>query len=236
MKKRLLTVVTVCTIAMASLSGCSGVIDLNGRSDELIAEYAAGVLMQYTYENLKPKPFNRAEYYPNGIPTADTITETVEDETKEGDLTMYNSAADYATMLGITCDMSYVGYEICDTFPNGGVETFYSISATKGNKLVVVHFNLTNNSGGDIGIDTLQSAKEYKLTVNGSTKVNVQDTILPEDIQNMSEVISPGASADRVLIFQVSQEVASDVKSMMLTVKDEAGSTISLNLKEQQPQ
>ena len=236
MKKRVLTVISICAISAASLSGCSGVIDLNGRSDELIAEYAAGVLMQYTYENLKPKPFNRAEYYPNGIPTADTIDDITEEESKDSNTNMYNSVADYAAMLGITVDMNYVGYEICDVFPNAGEETFYSISATKGSKLVVVHFNLANNTGADVNIDTLTNTKEYKLTVNGSAKVNVQDTILPEDIQNMSENIAPGANVDRVLIFQVSQETASDVKSMMLTVKDDAGSTISLNLKEQQPQ
>lgn len=230
MKKRALAILSICIM---SLTGCAGVIDLNGRSDELIAEYAAGVLIKYTYENLKPKPFDRTAYYPNGIPTADDMKEDENGESDANNSTLYNTVEEYASMMGIGCDMNYIGYEIADTFPNAGNETFYSVSATKGTKLVVVHFEIANNSEAPIQIDTLQSQKEHKLTINSDKKVNVQDTILPEDIQNMSETIDANSKVERVLIFQVSQESVSDVKSMMLTVTDENDTKISLNLKEQ---
>lgn len=229
MKKRALAILSICIM---SLSGCAGVIDLNGRSDDLIAEYAAGVLMKYTYENLKPKPFDRSAYYPNGTPTAEDMKENEDGESQEENSTLYNTVSEYASMMGIGCDLNYIGYEIADTFPNAGVEAFYSVTASKGTKLVIVHFELANNTQAPIQVNTLLAQKEHKLTINADKKVNVQDTILPEDIQNMSEEIQPNEKVERVLIFQVSQEAVSDIKSLMLTVEDENGTSLLLNLKE----
>lgn len=128
------------------------------------------------------------------------------------------------------CDISYLGYELCDKYPdNADNEWLMSMAAADGKKLCVLDFEITGNSGGDVVCNILDSGKSYRLIVNGSEKINESVTVLMDSFSQFNEVIPAGESKKAVLIFELDNELADSINSLDLIIKDKNNSdTVSL--------
>lgn len=153
-----------------------------------------------------------------------------EDETEIGDAPLYEDISATGSSLGNavgypSIDMTYNGYEVCDRYPAQEDNSWLvSMSATEGKKLIVVHINIANNSDAEQECDVLNAGKSYRLLVNDSTRINESISVMMDAFGQYSANMASGQSDDTVLIFEASEDVASDIGSLALIVRDGSGS------------
>ena len=136
------------------------------------------------------------------------------------------SSASMASCLGLTdIDINYQGYDVCDTYPDQPDNSWLiSMSARKGKKLVVVRFELANNSSEKQQCDILNAGKQYRLIVNNEKRINETVTVLMDSFSQYSATLDAGASEEAVLIFELDEELVDQVNSLDLVIKDPSGS------------
>ncbi len=116
--------------------------------------------------------------------------------------------------------VSYTGYEVCDAYPhNGEGGNFFAMEATPGKELVVLHFDISNNSGADKKCDFLSSGVFYRVVVNGSERKNALSTILLNDMATVDEDISAGGKLDAVVVLETEKGYADTINSLTLLAK-----------------
>lgn len=131
--------------------------------------------------------------------------------------------SDYLDLDGV--DVNYKDYEICDTYPDQPDDSWLiSMSAREGKKLVVLHFELTNNSDSEVPCDILNAGKQYRLIVNREKRINETVTVLMDSFSQFSGNIPVGGSEQTVLIFELDEEYVDSVSSLDLMIKDSEGS------------
>lgn len=109
----------------------------------------------------------------------------------------------------------YQGYEVKDHYVEGD---YYSVDANAGKRFVVMHFDLTNKAAEAMNCDILSAGPVFTLQVNGSSRVEADTTILLDDLSTLSTNLEPGQTVQTVLLFQVSDEVAEEIRNIDLSV------------------
>lgn len=238
-----------------NLSGCGLVAStgLTENEEELVAEYAAGVIMRYSadkkggFGNLKPTPA------PIFVPPADEGIEPAEPDDMDSSDDFFDEASgnedemtdmsqdmpgqEVETVAGISgilgldgFDVTYAGYEVADIYPpaEDGVLSF-SMQAEEGKKLLVLHFDVTNTGTEDKLCDVLNNNVKFRVSVNGGSRINEQMTILLNDLTSYSETVAAGQKEDTVLVFEVAPSVVEQVNSLTLIMVGNGGeSTVNL--------
>ena len=113
-------------------------------------------------------------------------------------------------------EVEYEYYEICPNYPNNSEELAFSMKAASGKELLVLHFLVSNPGESDINAHTDSSNFKVRMIVNGSDKIRGDVTFLENDLMNYDETITPGASVDGVLVFEVAE--GTEVSTMDLLV------------------
>ena len=136
------------------------------------------------------------------------------------------SSDSMAACLGLSgIEVNYQGYDVCDTYPDQPDNSWLiSMSARKGKKLVVVRFELANNSSDKQQCDILNAGKQYRLIVNNEKRINETVTVLMDSFSQYSATLDAGASEEAVLIFELDEELVDQVNSLDLVIKDSSGS------------
>ncbi|MCR5234290.1 MAG: DUF5067 domain-containing protein [Lachnospiraceae bacterium] len=247
MLRRLKRIIAYGMIMLLSfnLSGCglAASTGLSENEEELVAEYAAGVLMRYIADkkgglgNPRPTPAPiiapPADEMGTSEDTEDTEDITSSDDTFDDELTDTDSAADLPEDMasGIAVpdkglaetlelegfDVEYTGYEVADIYPpsEDGVLAF-SMQAEEGKQLLVLHFDVTNTSSEDKLCDVLNKNVKFRITVNGGSRINEQMTILLNDLKSYSDTVPAGQKVDTVLVFEVAPSVTEQISSLSL--------------------
>lgn len=254
-----LLVVAMCS---ATLSGCGIIPTLNLTPEQstLIAEYAAGKLLEYvkghpgglmTVDDIDltevnpglkkeepPAPENPAmlpglapapgqdvpsdgEDAPPPLQEGDVPAPDTDDALVDSpDAASQTSTMPLAEALGIPgAEITYENFEVAEHYPENGEELAFSMKAAEGKKLLIVHFDLSNPGGEDIEAHTDSNNFKVRLVLNGSDKVRGDVTFLDNDLMNYNGLLTPGATVDAVLVFEIPKE--DDVTSMdLLIVKD----------------
>lgn len=254
MKRRVrktLTYGLVMLMTVSMLNGC-GLIETTGLSDEedeLVAEYAAGVIMRYSAAkkgglgDLQPTPTPIPWVDPADVEPVET---SEEEETEDGeemeeevpmeeveareDISGGSSGAGFdghnlAAAIGIEgFDITYEGFETADVYPEStGNDLSFSMQSTPGHKLLVVHLNVANNEGQDKLCDVLSCNVKFRVLINETDRVNEQMTILLNDLKSYNETIPANGSADTVLVFEVEDNIAQNVNSLSLIAVTSTG-------------
>ncbi len=255
MKKRVKMLVNgfLMVVMLSMLSGC-GLIESTGLSDEedeLVAEYAAGVIMRYSADkkgglgDLKPTPepipwVDPASLAPTETPQeeeGDTEEEVPMEEVEErvDDSAQAESSGfnghNLAAAIGVDgFDITYQGYETADVYPEStGDDLSFSMQATPGHKLLVVHLDVMNNDPQEKQCDVLSCNVKFRVLINETQRVNEQMTILLNDLKSYNEVIPANSSVDTVLVFEVEDQVAENINNLSLVAVTAAGeSTFAL--------
>lgn len=208
MKKNSLRSVAVLSAMCAIFAtGCSKGIDINNEQNDIIANYAARIVVRttkvnylYTPDIKDTQPGQADDGYDNEETQTDSQGNTI--AVKKD----YTLLSDYMKMKGI--DITYKDSVIGDEYPNDGSALFV-VEAEPGKKLVAVEYFLTNNTDADITYSVSQDTPVFRLKVDSSKSVMSFKTLLLNDFSNMKDFkLAAGETKTAVIVFQIDADDA----------------------------
>lgn len=225
------------------MSGCamfdSTIPELSKEQEDVVVEYAAETLLKYDKkhgdkvgrqpEDFVIKPTIIVEE-PEPTPTPEATPEPEYIEIPEGDEPEFSSEeffeaetvySDINSAMGNQSgevSFDFVSYEVVDTYPDS-LDAYFVMSATPGNKLIIVRYNAVNSSDHAVDVDVAGSmGPRFKLTVNGNTK-NALTTLLLNDMAYYKNSLEAGASDEVVVVGEFPATELESIESLSLTVK-----------------
>ena len=247
--------VLLCTILAFSMSGCNLVpsVELTEDEQNVISEYAAGLLLKYdknyggALASLEEEDDSGVGIVQNEeakIPTAleelveeDEAVDATQPEFSEDIAASDNSSVDggieysnlsVADAIGLDgFDIIYKSYEAHKIYPEEESENLvFSMQAQNGMELLVVNFGITNESEARKTCDVLNTNTSFRLVINESERVNANKTILLNDLGSYSDEIDGYGMADAVLVFELAEGTSNNISSLDLVVKKGDESTV----------
>ncbi|MGN0376453.1 MAG: hypothetical protein ACI4ED_02345 [Suilimivivens sp.] len=233
------------------LSGCSNEIpDMNEEERSMVVNYAADIVQKYDsnhpvkLQTLTPLPEeNFSDQTENELEMEESVpknqaadigqeTASVDKVVLETDVidnTVVNSEMTLDSFLQLDpFSFSYVGYELDDSYPVSGTESYFAMNASEGNKLLVFKFLANNRSETEEILEMFQTGVRFKIQINGETK-NALTTMLLNDFANYQGVVEAGEGVELVIICEIPAEQTLDTGSLALIVKNaDETATISL--------
>lgn len=238
-------------IVSAVFAGCGFVpeVSLTEEQQDLVSEYSAGLLMKYNkghsnglqwisdvkFEDLNitptPTPIPEVIDAPNlengevaeGVEVTQTedisgeIPETAEEENSVDITTIPMNEA-----LGLyeaTVNASYI--ELVDTYPANDEELVLAMKATEGYELLIIHFDIENNTGQELNLSTNIGNRKIRVLLNGEEKIRCEMTLLSNDLLNYSNVVAPGVKDDAVLVFEKKKNIEVNSITLVLVNSEE---------------
>lgn len=220
--------------------GCGNyMLDLTSEQNALITEYAAGLLLKYD-KNHKNKMLNELEIekeqekkrileeeaLKRAEKTAQKEAEQQgENQNKDGangsvTVEQHIQDIDLANFLELDgFKIEYQSYEVVKSYPNNESEDlFFSMDATPGNDLVVLHFKISNITETPGVCDILTKQIRGNVSINGGEKRNVLVTMLPNDFSQFQAEVGADPS-DTVLIVEMKSEEIEYIEKISLSLK-----------------
>ncbi|MBP3593288.1 MAG: hypothetical protein J6J44_02075 [Lachnospiraceae bacterium] len=249
MKKRILLVVL--SLMLCLLAGCLEATPLNEEEMDVVAEYAASLLLKYDrhYDTPlyyaedrevrlsptptpTPKPKN-----PTATPTpvADNKNPSGSGPQEEVSATatptpapLYNQEETTNQLTGLMAvediTVSCTGCELMDSVVSND---YFSLQAKEGSQYAVVSFLLQNNSDRDVVFDASGRGLEYSMDVNIDTTFRASLSLLENDLQYMEIQVPASGSAEAVLVFEISD---TEIKTLHLIIQDKEENTVFVKL------
>lgn len=248
--RRITLFVLVLCLISSQLTAC-GLIQPTGLDDndeELVAEYAAGVLMRYSADKKgglgNPKPTPKPKGNPEE-PAAEPVEEPTVSQENVTDIPDQDGSGDESVKevqeapdvsdnsvpagvdgkavcaaIGIPAfDLKYKGYETADIYPSSdSSDLTFSMQAAPGKKLIVLHLDVINQGNSDAECNVLDCNVKFRILVNETSRINEQMTILLNDLKSYNDSIGAGQSADTVLVFEADTSVADSIGTLSLIV------------------
>ena len=253
--KRRIKALILTALCAFMLCGCGDEIpDLTPSQQEMITEYSAALLLKYdssTPSRLLPEGSVVSIAYvdpsdPNAVLTetvpetetnSDIVVDDVPDVTSEDvsvtDVTTgqttgggAGSFSNFLADLGVSFDYSGL-YEVVDSYPEGDdVNPYFTVDASDGNRLLVLHFNLTNNSGSDMDVNLNTLNLRYRVSLNGGKNKFVMTTLLENDLLSYVGTLGSGQTEDIVAICEISEAEGADIQTIDFTVRGDGFSDV----------
>lgn len=247
--KKQVTGSVIALLMTALAAGCGNAIpSLDEQQQELVVEYAAGVLLKYDQNHeSKLVELTLEQEAEMTAPAEEAPENPITDETENADTDQQEDALEDVTVIDNTQDIvdvsiesflnldsvkiTYTGCETYDFYPEQGEEEgfYFIMNATEGNKLLVLKFLTENISGTETTLDIGQRQTRFTLMVNGERK-NALTTMLLNDLAHYQGTLAPGESTELVLVCEIPDEQAGTVPTLELILKNvDDSATISLN-------
>lgn len=206
---RLAAVTALCSVLM---TGCSKRIDITNEQNDIIANYAARLVVKATkvdYLYIPDIKEAQTDADENGEETQETQTDA------EGNVIAaghdYSTLSEYLDMNGI--EISYKGYVLGTEYPNDD-EALFVIEAEPGKQLLAVEYNLTNVTDGDITYSAPEERPVFSLKT-GSKRVMSFRTLLLNDLSNMKDfLIGAGQTKTAVIVFRIDADDVENLSSI----------------------
>ncbi len=235
MRKRIALLMIAVAVG-TQLSGCSLTAEVSVPEEEstLIAEYAAGLLLKY--DSRHENGLARIEEAEEAEEEEDTAApEEKKEETPEESANAIHdelaaaadATADSTVPLGEAMglagfDVTYQSYEVCDIYPEEAPEDiFFSMQASPGKDLMIVHFNVTNTLEYEQQCSMVNNSTLFRLIINGNERINQQTTILLNDLKQYQDKIAGYGMVDAVLVFEIAEGSQNNFQMLQLLVKNE---------------
>lgn len=240
--KRIMTVFLSLLIAGAFLTGCgqNEMVELSEEQQTQVAEYAAGLLLKYAsnYHSrlvdseeeliaLADKRAHKEELQAkaNAMKQQEAQEEQaaeVSNNQSTGVVDMSGDSAANVTMEDIldtvSVTITYNGYELLDTYPEESEDNYvFAMDSTQGNKLLVMHFTMTNVTAESMEVDIASTGCKFLCKVNGEGYHNVLTTMLLNDLAAYKGTVDAGTSQDVVLVLEVPEDT--QIQSLELLMK-----------------
>ncbi len=224
-KKRILSL-CLC-FGVFALGGCAKTTDLTEKQQDLIAEYSAGLLLQYedSYERklvpaeavATPVPTAVVEVKPTPTPTPESAVETISGvENEEEETFQQVSLNDMYQVKGVT--ISYETYVLGREYPKKA--SAFQMTAKKGEQFFVARFQVKNTTGDKKKINLQRRELAYPLVLNDE---EYQPTIVIQKnggLNYLKTSLQGKASEEAILVYNLPTSVKK-ISSAVIRVRDE---------------
>lgn len=210
-------------ITMMSLTGCVSAYDLTEEESDVIATYAANVVLKHD-KNFEDTLVNISEESDEDkieqeetkkVENNDKIEEKSKNQAEETEAEE-ESTIPLATALGLTdFQIDFVNYETDSEYVKG---TAMTMNATEGSGLLIMHFNIKNNSSQEEVCDILTLKPKFSITINDEKTVSNQLTILLNDLATYSTTVGADETVETVLISEIEKSYMDHIESLTLSV------------------
>lgn len=211
--------VLLCGLAAALLTaGCGEMPDLSQEETDLIAEYAAGILLKYDTgqtnrlvdtsgydEEIEEEELDSETEETEKEPETEEATTVVDVSQDEETEPVASSVEEYYGVPNVM--ITYTGYEVADSYPpsSGEDNLVFSMDASAGTQLLVLKFNAQNLSGEDQSLNMLGYGARFRVSVNGESSKGALATMLVNDMQTYNDVIPASSAVELVSIVEIPQ-------------------------------
>ncbi|MCI8356762.1 MAG: hypothetical protein HFI51_01245 [Lachnospiraceae bacterium] len=236
--------ILLCGIGIACvLSGCGRTVELTEEENEIITEYAVGLLLKYDkyYSNhlvelaeyeeeadsAEPEP--EEEEIPEESPDteeseiADTPVVDMAEEEQQA-----STIEEFYGIEGI--GFQYTGYELRNEYPEiteGSMELAFAMEATSGMKLLVLRFQAINLNGAETELNMMNYGTRIRVAVNGESPKSALSTMLLNDLQTYKGIIGPEGPVELVAVIEVPD--GTNVENLSIILRNDSDSA-TLNL------
>jgi len=250
MRKGCVKVTALAAAMMLLLTGCGTKYpDLTAEEEKMVGEYAAKLLLKYDANNRSrliarealeeetvivetETPEEQSEEQPKEETTVETPQEDVSvSGTEEAPAANMIASPEefYELPKGISID--YQGMEICSSYPPAGAaDSYFALDATEGKSLMVLKFKIENQAQSEQKVDLLTQNVLFRITANGGYTRNTLTTMLLDDMSTYVGDLDAGEAVDVVLLAEVDDDVANNISTLMLNLKNEL-KTCTIQLK-----
>ena len=226
--------ILLCSIGAAcALTACGDVMpELTEDENEVITEYAVGLLLKYDkYHNSRLVDLADNEETQDSAEEEAPEEEIIEEPEEVQDVQsventeiieapeepVVSSIEEFYGIQGFS--FRYTGYDLLKEYPEmaeNEADAFFAMQATEGTQLLVLKFQVTNNSGVDQELNTLNYGMRSRVTVNDEASKSVLSTLLLNDLQAFSGTLAANDSTELVAIVEVPEGINVQNISMQL--------------------
>ncbi len=230
---------------MGMMCGCLQEVPLTDREMEVVAEYAAGILLEqediYTSallskitmeELLTPTPTLTP------VPTPTSIV----DASNQGGTTSQGSSL-FPTITPLAGDseeiteqlaqllgqegfrLTYQGYTIEDSIVSN---EHYHLEAEEGNQYVVTKFQIENQTENELVFDASNENLSCILAVNVDDRYRAAISMIENDLQYMPIIVPAKETREAVLVFKVKKE---EMNTVNLILRNDTDSVVFIKVK-----
>lgn len=241
MKKKFLLIGMSALLCM--LCGCLETTPLTNDEMDVVAEYAASLLLKYDSgfdsplyygndmeEEIQVTPTLMPEKTPTTTPAITSYPEKDPEITTPAPTPVQYSDAEITKQLTemiaveditVSCE----SYEIMDSVVSND---YFSLQAKNGRKYVVVMFRLKNNSNQEAVFDASGKGLSYSIDINTSVKSRVSLSMLENDLQYMPITVPANGMAEAVLVFEIADM---QIDTLHLLISDKEENVVFVKLK-----
>ena len=218
------------------VTGCGNAIpDMSADVEQKVGEYAGVVMLRYdanhrsrlvelppeepvVEEPVEEEP--EPEVQEEEPPVEEESSVTVIDNTTEAE--PENLSPEEFLNLPEGMSLIYQGYSLENSYPSDdSTDSFFTLDASSGKKLIVLYYDLYNQSGADQSINFLGDGYAFKVKVNGNVTRTALVTMLMDDMSTYMGTIADGNGEQLVLIFEEDENV--EISSLELIIKGNEG-------------
>lgn len=245
MKKRILMIGL--SVILCLLGGCLEDTPLTEAEMDVVAEYAAGLLLKYD------KNYSTPLYYsgslaemerlltPTPIPTPTPVI-TGTPVTGTNNTSGTNSEQSKITPVPLSPDnpetsrqlteilavenitVSCEGFELMESVVSN---EYFTLAAKEGRQYAVVYFELQNNTAEELIFDASKRNLEYSIDINTGTVSRVSLSMLEQDLQYMPITVPANATAEAVLVFEID---AVEINTAHLIIEDDTDNVVFIKM------
>lgn len=194
-------ILSVACFCVAFMTGCSQGVNLTTEQNDIIANYAARLIVRATYVDYTYIPDIKDSFVSDTTEPEDTRPSdeiAVENEEK------YEEFVKTYDMGGLI--VSYKDTIISNEYPVDE-NALFVLPAENGHKLVVIEFNMYNPTDKSISYTTGDDVPIFRLVLDEKTTIRSFKNILPNDFSNMKDfTIEPGENSTAIIVFQVGED------------------------------
>lgn len=233
MNRKVILSLCLC-FGMCALGGCAKATDLTEEQQDLIAEYSAGLLLQYEDRYERKLVSEEVVATPSATPfTAPSATPVSEVEPTQASVSQsagfqqtdagdeeeeqfqQSSLNDMYQIQDVT--FSYKSYQVGRVYPKK--KSAFPMTAKKGEKFFVLRFQVKNTSGQRRKVNLQHRDFTYALVLDG---VEYQPTIVIQKNGGLNylKTTLPGKSAEEAILVYSIPSSHKKISSALLTVRD----------------
>lgn len=217
--------VLVSLLFILSLTGCAVEYNLSEGDTNLVAESVASLLLKYDYNYrdkvlLLPKAEipSSAENDTSAGDILDgyNIEDKANNAIDEGDSTDVNyldideSVIHESTLTEVIGDeninIDYKDYGLYSTYPTDDVNSYFSLTASKGKQLLVLGFTAKNVTEESHLLNLLNSKVRFRLSINNSKTVNPLYAVFENSLMFVNHEINPQKEEELILVFEINSD------------------------------
>ena len=218
MKKKL-SIIVLAMVALLTACGVQ-VPDLSETDNNVAAQYVAGALLKYDKAYDDSLDYDHSLLQPTPKPTPKPVAvATMEPQQSDGQGgnqgNSNNQGAEARTKVSLSelygvsgVKVKAVKYEVANSYG----ESFAVCMPHSGNKLVIVKFRVSNDSGKKKKVNLAKAGLSPNLMIGGQVYGSPLQSIVRGDLQYFNTTIPAGGRKQGVLIFEVKKSV--DVKNV----------------------